>query len=139
MQEVDFDTLIEEVLARDPRYPREAYLFLRDALEHTQKLVAKQAKGVVRHVSGGELLQGIREYALEQFGPMALALFDEWGIHAGEDFGNLVFNLVGAGLLGKTDQDTLEDFRGVYDFDDAFRKPFLPPSKLALGPAARVR
>lgn len=138
MQEVDFDEVIEQLLARDPRYPREAYLFLRDALEHTQQQVARQAKGGVRHVSGQELLQGIREFALAQFGPMALTVFDDWGIHAGEDFGAMVFNMIGARLLAKTDKDTLDDFRGVYNFDDAFRKPFLPPSKLAPGAAARV-
>jgi uncharacterized repeat protein (TIGR04138 family) len=138
MQEEDFDEVIEQVLARDPRYPREAYLFLRDALEHTQQQVARQAKGTVRHVTGQELLQGIREFALEQFGPMALTVFDDWGIRAGEDFGEMVFNMVGARLLAKTDRDNLADFRGVYDFDEAFRKPFLPPSKLAPNPAARV-
>lgn len=138
MQEVDFDLVIEQVLARDPRYPREAYLFLRDALEHTQKLVARQAKGQARHVSGQELLHGIREYALEQFGPMVLTVFEEWGIRAGEDFGAMVFSMVGAGLLAKTDQDSLADFRGVYDFDETFRKPFLPSSKLAPPTPART-
>ena len=138
MQEVDFDETLKVERTLDPRYPREAYLFLRDALEHTQKQVAKQTKGVVRHVSGEELLHGIREYALDQFGPMALTVFDDWGIRAGEDFGEMVFNMVGARLLAKTDKDTLDDFRGVYDFDDAFRKPFLPPSRLVPGPVARV-
>jgi uncharacterized repeat protein (TIGR04138 family) len=138
MQESDFDAVIELVLARDPRFPREAYIFLRDALEHTQKQVARQQKGVVRHVSGGELLHGLREYALEQFGPMALMVFEDWGIRAGEDFGDMVFNLIGAGLLAKTDQDTLDDFRGVYDFEDAFRKPFLPSSKQSSITPARM-
>ena len=138
MQETDFEAVIELVLARDPRFPREAYLFLRDALEHTQQQVARQQKGVVRHVSGSELLHGLREYALEQFGPMALMVFEEWGIRAGEDFGDMVFNLIGAGLLAKTEQDSPDDFRGVYDFEDAFRKPFLPPSKLAARTAAGV-
>ena len=138
MQEVDFESAIGQLLTRDPRYPREAYLFLRDALEHTQKQVARQAKGMVRHVTGRELLHGIREYALAQFGPMALMVFEEWGIRAGENFGEMVFNMVAAGLLAKTDKDCLDDFRGVYEFEDAFRKPFLPRGKLAGQPAAKA-
>lgn len=130
MQEVDFDEVIEHVLARDPRYPREAYLFLRDALEHTQKQVARRARGQARHVSGQELLHGVREHALQEFGPMTVTVFEEWGIQGGEDFGAMVFNMVDAGLLAKTERDCLDDFRGVYDFDEAFRIPFLPPSKL---------
>lgn len=138
MQEVVFDVAIELVLTRDTRYPREAYLFLREALEHTQQQIAQQSKGEARHVSGRELLLGLREYSLRQFGPMTLTVFDEWGIHDGEDFGAMVFNMVAAGLLAKTDRDCLDDFRGVYDFEEAFRKPFLPPSKLKPGPAAPV-
>jgi len=138
MPKVDFDQAIEQVLACDPRYPREAYLFLRDALDHTQEQIARHDQGRERHVTGQELLHGIREFSLAQFGPMALMVFDDWGIRAGEDFGSMVFNMVGAGLLGKTEQDCLDDFRGGYDFEEAFRKPFLPPSKLAPGPATRV-
>lgn len=136
MQDVDFDGVVEQVLARDPRFPRDAYLFLRDALEHTQQQVARQAKGQLRHFTGQELLHGIRDHALDLFGPMTLTVFEEWGIHAGEDFGDMVFNLIEVGLLAKTERDTREDFHGVLDFQDAFRKPFLPASKLAPKPGA---
>ncbi len=64
-------------------------------------------------MSGKELLEGIREYALNEFGPMTLALLREWGIHACEDFGNIVFNLVEHGVLAKTEEDTREDFKNV--------------------------
>ncbi len=135
MQEVNFEEAVEQIVAKDPRYPRDAYLFLRDALDHTQKQIAKQAKGQVRHVTGQELLHGIRDYALQQFGPMTLTVFEEWGIRSGEAFGEIVFNMVEIGLLAKTDKDTRADFADVYDFDEAFRKPFQPSCRPAAGKA----
>ena len=86
---------------------------------------------LLRHVSGRELLEGIREFGLAQFGPMTLPVFEAWGIHRGEDFGEIVFNLVDHGFLNKTKQDSRNDFQGAYDFHDAFRKPFLPSHKLS--------
>ncbi len=126
MQKVNFEDAVEQIAAKDRRYHPEAYLFLRDALDFTQRLVAKESKGQVRHVSPQELLRGLREYALQQFGPMALTVFDEWGVRSGEDFGEIVFNLVESGVLARTEKDTRADFAGVYDFEEAFRKPFLP-------------
>ena len=130
MQEVNFEEAIERILAKDARYERDAYLFLRDSLDHTQRQIARQAKGPVRHVTPPELLEGIREYALQQFGPMTLTVLGEWGVHTGEDFGEIVFNMIETGLLAKTDKDHRADFAGVYEFDAAFRRPFLPASKL---------
>lgn len=129
MQAVNFEEVIEKILKKDPRYHRDAYQFLREALDQTQKAISKQSKGVVRHISGRELLEGIRDYGLAQFGPMAMSVFQAWGIHRCEDFGELVFNLVESELLSKTDADSREDFRGGYDFADAFLKPFLPSRK----------
>jgi len=129
MHEATFEEGLDEILARDPRYHREAYLFLREALDHTQKGVVKENRGQLRHVTGQELLGGIREYALAQFGPMVVTVFSEWGIHNCADFGEIVFNMVDIGLLAKTDQDSRADFADGYEFDDAFRKPFLPESK----------
>jgi uncharacterized repeat protein (TIGR04138 family) len=131
MQELTFESTLALILAKDPRYQRDAYLFVKDALDHTQKLVIKENKGELRHVSGQELLRGIREYALTQFGPMTQMVFAEWGITCCEDFGEIVFNMVEIGLLGKTETDSREDFANGYDFDDAFRKPFLPASRIA--------
>jgi uncharacterized repeat protein (TIGR04138 family) len=128
MQEVSFEEALARIQAKDPRYRRDAYFFVREALDHTQKAVAKSARRV-RHVTGQELLEGIREFALEQFGPMAKTLLEEWGVRCGEDFGEIVFNMVEVGWLAKTDKDSRADFRGGYDFDEAFVKPFLPRSK----------
>src|SRR5204862_222313 len=80
----------------------------------------------VRHVTGPELLDGVRRYALKEFGPMVMTVFDSWGVHSCEDVGNMVFNLIGAGVFGKTDEDSIEDFKNVYDFAEAFVKPFTP-------------
>ena len=130
MHEATFEEDLEKILAKDHRYHRDAYLFVREALDHTQKVVAKETRGQPRHVTGQELLRGIRDFALDQFGPMVITVFEEWGIRSGQDFGEIVFNMVEAGLLAKTDRDTRADFDGGYDFDEAFRKPFLPSHKI---------
>jgi uncharacterized repeat protein (TIGR04138 family) len=135
MQEINpFEERLELVLAKDSRYQREAYYFIRDALDHTQKAIVKENRGQQRHVTGQELLVGIREYALAQFGPMATVVLNEWGIRNCQDFGEIVFNLVEIKLLARTETDSREDFAGGYDFEEAFRKPFLPDSKLNRAP-----
>lgn len=131
MQAANFEEVLEKILRTEPRYQRDSYFFLREALDHTQKVVGKARKGEIRHVSGQELLAGIRDYALAQFGPMALTVLEEWGIRSCEDFGEMVFNMVENNLLAKTEKDTRDDFKSAYDFEDAFRKPFLPSSKIA--------
>src|SRR5436190_16496528 len=250
MHEVSFEEALELILAKDPRYSRDAYLFLREALDRTQQTIAKRTLEDIRHISGQELLAGIRDFALAEYGPMAMMLLSEWGIHNTREFGEIVFNMVenggalsfavgdfkdlesfaakltkhpdplshflwnqlseasrrtvltsperealepvlveslntivrgdrlyheerfagiplsdqtkfllgrelqgnhlarlnrllledaypreivkSSGLLAKTDNDTRADFNTGYDFFDAFRKPFLPPSKQAL-------
>ena len=130
MQEINFDEAVELIVTRDSRYSREAYTFVREALDYTQKLIVKESQGQIRHVSGQELLDGIRQYALQQFGPMTVTVFEEWGVRQCRDFGEIVFNMVEIGLLAKTDNDTRGDFQSGYDFTDAFHKPFWPQSKI---------
>jgi uncharacterized repeat protein (TIGR04138 family) len=130
MQEINFDEKVEMILARDPRYARDVYSFVRESLDHTQKLVSKENRGPIRHITGQELLEGIRQFALNQFGPMAVTVLEEWGVHNSRDFGEIVFNMVEIELLAKTDNDNRDDFNHGYDFTDAFRKPYWPPSKL---------
>jgi uncharacterized repeat protein (TIGR04138 family) len=129
MHEVSFEEALAKIQAKDPRYHREAYLFVREALDYTQKTIGKDPRGRIRHVTGQELLGGIREFALQQFGPMTQTVLEEWGIRAGQDFGEIVFNMVEVGWLAKTDKDSRADFAHGYDFEEAFRKPFLPKSK----------
>jgi len=128
MHEVDFDEALDHILAQDSRYHRDAYHFLREALDHTQNQVAKQTKRP-HHVTGQQLLGGIRDFALHQFGPMCLTVFEEWGLRNCQDFGEIVFNMVETGLLAKTETDSRADFAGGYDFHEAFRQPFLPQTK----------
>ncbi len=126
MQKIGFAEALDSIVASDPRYQREAYVFLRDALDFTTKQQKKLKGATVRHVAGPELLNGVRQYALKEFGPMVLTVFDSWGIHSCEDIGHMVFNLIGAGIFGKTEEDSMEDFKSVYDFEEAFVRPFLP-------------
>lgn len=129
MQEVSFEEALGLIRSKDTRYERDAYLFVREALDHTQKTIGKDNRGRIRHVTGQELLAGIRDFALTQFGPMAQLVLEEWGIRECRDFGEIVFNMVEIGLLAKTNRDSRADFEGGYDFHDAFRKPFLPRSR----------
>ena len=136
MQEVSFEEMLEQVLAKDTRYHPEAYVFAREALDYTQKLIAKQSSGQIRqHVSGQELLEGVRQFALVQFGPMTMTVLEEWGVRNCRDFGEIIFNMVEIGLLGKTENDTRTDFDGGYEFEEAFRKPFLPSNRQRPEPA----
>ena len=130
MQEINFDEKVEMILAKDSRYARDAYAFVRESLDFTQKTIGKENRGQVRHITGQELLDGIRQFALAQFGPMAVTVLEEWGVHNSRDFGEIVFNMVEIELLAKTEKDNRDDFNNSYDFTDAFRKPFWPPSKL---------
>ena len=119
MNELSIEELLENIVLEDNRYSVEAYHFVREGLDFTVKSLRSP-----RHVNGGELLNGIREFALEEYGPMAKRVLAEWGITCCTDIGCIVFNLVNAGLLGKTEDDSLEDFEKGYDFNDAFLQPY---------------
>ena len=108
---------IGEIVKGDPRYAVEAYLFVFRALDGTLKKL-----GIHRHVTGQELLGGIKELAIEEFGFMARTVFHKWGIRRTEDFGEIVFNLVDSGLMGKTDRDSKDDFKNGYDFTEVFER-----------------
>ena len=123
-----YDEVLDTILAVDSRFHRDAYHFVREGLDYTQQSISKQEEGTVRHISGQELRGGMRAHALEQYGPMALLVLNEWGLTRGEDFGEIVFNMVEHELLAKTEDDPRTDFAGGYTFDEAFRQPFLPPA-----------
>lgn len=126
MQTIGFQEAIEAVSNEDQRYHADAYIFLRDSLEATLKRRKKARKDVSGHVSAAELLEGFRIHALNEFGAMAITVLDYWGVRHCEDIGHMVFNLVRAGVFGKTDEDTIENFRNGFDFREAFVIPFLP-------------
>ena len=122
-----YDQILNSIIASDSRYHRDAYHFVREGLDYTQQTISKQEDCIVRHITGQELLGGMRAHALEEYGPMALMVLNEWGISRCEDFGEIVFNMVEHDLLARTDKDSRDDFKGGYDFEEAFRLPFLPP------------
>ena len=105
------------VFDKDKRYAPEAYSFVMSALGFTTKRLGRKG-----HVSGGELLEGIREYALEEFGPMARLVLEHWGVKKTDDFGEIIFVMINAGILGKTEKDTKKDFADRFDFKNAFDK-----------------
>jgi uncharacterized repeat protein (TIGR04138 family) len=100
----------------DGRYAWEAYEFTRRAVTYASEVVFSTGT----HVSGKELLEAIRRLGPDRFGLLTREVFRSWGVHTTDDFGEIVFNLVDAGLLSKTDEDSREDFRSVYSFDDVF-------------------
>jgi uncharacterized repeat protein (TIGR04138 family) len=132
MQKIGFAEALDSIVASDPRYHRDAYVFLRDALDYTTKQQKKTKGASVRHVAGPELLEGVRQYALKEFGPMVVTVLSYWGVRSCEDVGNMVFNLIGAGIFGKTEEDSIDDFKNVFDFQDAFVKPFAPEKRARL-------
>lgn len=130
MSDSSFAEKVESVVREDPRYAAEAYNFLRDALEAALRQRKKNKRDASPHVSGPELLEAFRVHGLKEFGPMALTVLEYWGVRSCEDVGQMVFNLVNAGVFGKTDADTLESFRGIFDFQEAFLAPFRPKGKI---------
>ena len=129
------DPLLRKLALKDGRYAPEAFQFLYDSLDHAVKLAGReQSEGVERHVTGQELLAGMRQHAIEQFGPLAGAVWRAWGIRDTLDWGRIVFLLVEEGMLNRQESDSIEDFRSGFDFDAAFVRayqPHLPPELFA--------
>lgn len=102
----------------------EAFEFVRQGLSHTVKSVHGEVPGddETRNVSGQQLCLGLRDYAIKQYGLLARTVLDRWGIKRTDDFGRIVFAMVDIGLMSKTEDDRMEDFRGVYDFEEAFAR-----------------
>lgn len=119
----EFYRKIAEITKGDPRYKREAYDFVLRALDETIRGEGRQHRaGTEKHITGQELLEGIRELARSEFGLLAHAVFESWGVQRTEDFGEIVFNLVDHQLLNKQETDTREDFRDGFDFSTAFEE-----------------
>jgi uncharacterized repeat protein (TIGR04138 family) len=129
MQDLEFAEIVGLICKEDPRFDRKAYDFVRQALDHTVKEVKRkqpERTGKSQHVSGAELLTGIRDYALEQYGPLAKTVLNTWGVRRCSNFGDIVFNLIEYNVFSKTENDRREDFAEIYDFEEAFVKPFQP-------------
>ncbi len=109
--------LLTWIQKNDTRFHFNAYRFVLEALQFTQKRL-----GGRRHISGQELLDGVKDYAWAQYGSMALEVFEEWGLKTTRDVGTIVFNLVNMGEIRKTEEDSIEDFDSVYEFSEVFRE-----------------
>lgn len=108
------------------RYKPGAFSLVQEGLRHTVERLAQEedrSPGESRHVTGQELCLGLRDYAIGEFGLLARAVLENLGVRRTEDFGRIVFILVEAGLMRKTDEDSIDDFTCVYDFDEAFGSP----------------
>ena len=115
---------IKDIASKDPRYTVEAYIFVLEALDYTRREL-----GLHGHVTGRQLLEGIRTLALQRYGAMTKMVFEHWGVVNTLDFGNIVINMVNEKVLSKTPEDSIDDFRDVYDFDDVFFKEYEPDLK----------
>lgn len=131
MQEINFEDAVEKIIEQDRRYARDAFFFVRDALEITKRQVHKEnrERREEKHVTGQQLLDGIRKFALKEYGPMTVTVFEEWGVRDCKDFGEIVFCMVEIGCFAKTKEDSRTDFQNGYNFADAFQKPFWPASR----------
>ena len=115
----NLENALYEIILEDPRYKVDAYEFVLNALSFTQKKFSR-----LRHVTGEELLEGIKILLMEKFGPMTLTVLEHWGVHATEDFGNIVFNLVHKRVLSQTEEDNIQNFKNGFDFEKVFSKGY---------------
>lgn len=132
MPDLDVNQIIALIRKEDPRFDRQAYGFVRDGLEFAVKELKKRDAArakVSRHVTGRELAEGLRDYALEQFGPMAKTVLKVWGVTETIHFGDIVYNFIEYNVFSKTENDRREDFCDVYEFDEAFEAPFRPRAR----------
>ncbi len=121
-------------MRRDRRYHRETYFFVFEALRFAQEQLGLGGmRGAdapdpdeERHITGQQLCEAIRQYAVQQYGMLARNVLSEWGVHNTSDFGEIVFNLIDIGQMKKTDADRREDFENVFDFDEGLKDAFLP-------------
>jgi len=113
------DEVMSRLRERHPAYHETAYLFVLSALHYVLERLPEP-----RHISGRELAEGVRDLAIERFGPMARTVLEYWGIRETVDVGKMVFALVDCGILIRQDDDALEDFEEVFDFEDAFERNY---------------
>lgn len=141
MQDPDFAEIVDLICKEDPRYDKRAYSFVRQGLDQTVKSIKKSDPArtqLSQHVTGRELLEGLRAFALDQFGPLAKTVLESWGVRRCADFGEIVFNLIEYRIFSKTESDRREDFADIYDFNEAFVEPFRPADKRRPGPSTKA-
>lgn len=118
MNEKEFQNVLDTILERDSRFASAAYFFVSGALTETAKRLGRSSRKTPvkrRHISGQELAEGAADFAQEQFGALAYPVLKEWGVKTTRDIGDIVFNLIDAGIFSKTEEDSIEDFDNVFD------------------------
>jgi uncharacterized repeat protein (TIGR04138 family) len=136
MEKPQFNKAVADIVARDRRYDSEAYHFVHKALGQTVSKLRGQELVEHRHINGPELLQGIVDLGLAEYGPMALPVFETWGIKCSEDVGMMVFLLIETGAFGRSEEDRVEDFCGIFDFQEALLRPYRPTRPVLATPNA---
>ena len=132
MEDLEFAEIVSLIFKEDARFERKAYDFVRQGLDHTVKELRKREGARAersRHVTGPELLEGMRVFALDQYGPLAKTVLNAWGVKRCRDFGDIVFNLIEYNVFSKTENDRPEDFADLYTFEEAFVKPYQPAKR----------
>jgi uncharacterized repeat protein (TIGR04138 family) len=126
MNDTSFQEAVDAICDRDDRYAADAYYFVREGLDFAVRAAAAGGapSAALHHVTGRDLLTALRDYALQEFGPLALTVLHDWGVRRTEDFGEIVFNLVRAGRMSKSERDTKDDFARGYDFAETFARPY---------------
>lgn len=112
-------------VVKTTQYSVEAFVFIQHGLDYTVRDIHGEIDEESetmhsRHISGEQLCQGLRRYAIRQYGLMARTVLSNWKINTCEDFGRIVFAMVDSGLMYKTENDSIVDFQEVFDFDQAF-------------------
>src|ERR1019366_2593289 len=107
---VNFEQSVKKMVAADPRFDAEAYFFVREALGLTRRAGSRPGKQG-REAAAAELLDGLRRYALETYGPMAATVLAAWGVHRCEDFGEIIFNMMAHHCEGQSDTGHRDDFK----------------------------
>ena len=115
----EFYTIIEDICDKDPRYKQESYEFVMESFSFAHRKFKR-----FKHISGRQFLEGIKDLLLKKFGPMTMAVLKHWGIDCTDDFGHIVFNLVEKKVLSKTEEDNIESFHNVFDFEVVFKKGY---------------
>ncbi len=115
----DLISALNRICQKDSRYKIDAYSFVLAALNVTMEALKRNG-----HVSGRELISGIKDFAIREYGRMARTVFEHWGVKTTEDFGHIVFNMVEAGILGKTKSDSIDDFKDVFNFKKVFEDEY---------------
>ncbi len=126
---MQYQPAILDIVRRDLRYPYEAYEFVEEALQYTQKRLGREAVERLpaeehHHISGPELVLGAIEHAKQEFGMLAGTVFRQWKLNHTSDIGEIVFNLIDAGLLFKNESDCREQFHELFDLDHALSEDF---------------